>query len=113
LALFLPVNACSAEQSGALYDQYSLLCDIISEQYSSYRNSDQSDAAKMTLMQDIEKQVNNKITSDQVKRSYSMLIQIAGDDPYKLLQEDVKSRTGKTYTCNAFKALTKLYSTPQ
>ncbi len=106
--IFMHITACASDDHSELYAQYKLLCRIIDTEYADFQNSDKSATAKMELMQAIEKKVDKKISSDQVKQTYSMLMNVGGDNPYELLKSDVKSRTGKDFSCDAFKALTQL-----
>ena len=106
--VFMHIAACASDKESELYAQYQLLCSIIDTEYTDFQSSDKSVTAKMELMQAIEKKVGTKISSDQVKQTYLMLVSIGGENPYELLKSDVKSRTGKDFSCDAFKALTQL-----
>ncbi|KPJ92113.1 MAG: hypothetical protein AMJ53_10060 [Gammaproteobacteria bacterium SG8_11] len=111
--LFTQVGACSSDNGNDLYGQYNLFCDIVDEEYAKYQKSDKSANAKFALITGIDEQVGKRISNDQVKQTYKMLRDIGGDNPYELLRHDVKSRTGKEFKCEAYKALTQLNSETQ
>jgi hypothetical protein len=106
--LFTQISACASDNGHDLFAQYNLLCDIIEVEYAEFEKSDQSTSDKMVLIKAIEEKMDKKISNDQVKKSYSLLLNIGGDDPYELLKHVVKSRTGKDFSCDAFKALTQV-----
>jgi len=106
--LFTQLGACSSEKGNDLYAQYNLFCDIVGEEYANYKKSDKSANAKFALITGIDDQVGKKLSNDQVKQTYKMLRDIGGDNPYELLRHDVRSRTGKDFNCEAYKALTQL-----
>lgn len=106
--LFTQIGACSSDKGGDLYAQYGLFCDIVSAEYTKFQKSDKSANAKFALITAISDQVDKKITNKQVKQTYTMLRNIGGDDPYELLRHDVNTRTGKDFSCDAYKSLTQL-----
>lgn len=106
--LFSQIGACSSDKGDELYAQYNLFCDIVGEEFARFQKNDKSANAKFTLITAINAQVDKKITNKQVKETYTMLRNIGADDPYALLRHDVKSRTGKDFNCDAYKAFIQL-----
>lgn len=99
----LHINACASPQD-ELYEQYSLLCEILSAELPTLQSGQSLDAT-IAMTRRLSTQVEKRIHRQDVLEFYSTVLHQGAGDSYELLRATVRGQTGRDLQCHILSTL--------